>query len=109
MKNLLEREKDIEVVGEAVDGEEAVALALKLKPDVVLMDIVMPKLNGIEATRVVHHELPDIAIIGLSMFEEAERSQVMRDAGAVEYVTKTGPADVLIQTMRSCMRRRTGG
>jgi DNA-binding NarL/FixJ family response regulator len=106
---LIAGEPDMEVVGGAADGEEAVELARRLLPDVILMDMNMPKLNGIEATRVVHHELPDIAIIGLSMFEEAERSQVMRDAGAVEYVTKTGPADVLIQTMRSCMRRRTGG
>jgi len=55
MRNLLEKEKDFELVGEAADGEEAVRMGGKLKPDIIIMDIVMPKLNGVEATKQICH------------------------------------------------------
>jgi PAS domain S-box-containing protein len=104
MANLLGDEPDMEVVGEAGDGQEAVHLAAKLLPDVILMDMSMPKLNGVEATRLIHHDWPGISIIGLSMFEEAERAKAMRDAGAVSYLTKSGPANELINVIRSSIR-----
>ena len=69
---------DVEIVGEASNGEAAVKLAHRIHPDVVLMDISMPVMNGIEATRVLHAEMPEIKVIGLSMFEEAERADAMR-------------------------------
>ncbi len=98
--NMLSDEPDMEVVGSAADGQEAVELAARLLPDVVLMDMSMPKLNGVEATRIIHNEYPEIRIIGLSMFDEAERSQAMRDAGAVHYITKSGSAGALLDAIR---------
>ncbi len=104
--NLLAEETDIEVVGEAADGQEAVDKAAKLLPDVILMDVSMPKLNGIEATRAIRNEFSDIRIIGLSMFGDDERAQAMRDAGAVEYLTKSGQADALINVIRKSVQAR---
>jgi len=64
------------------------------------MDLSMPKINGIEATRAIHEEFPKIRIIGLSMFEETERAQAMLEAGAVCYLTKSGAAEALIAAVR---------
>jgi len=100
LTQLLGQEADIEVIGGAADGREAVQLAGELSPDVILMDANMPHLNGVEATRAIHNDYPDIRIIGLSMFEEADRAQAMRDAGAVDYLTKTGPGEQLIAAIR---------
>jgi signal transduction histidine kinase/ActR/RegA family two-component response regulator len=102
--NLLGDEPDIEVVGQAADGQEAIDLATRILPDVILMDMSMPRLNGVEATRVICNEWPQIRVIGLSMFEEADRSRAMRDAGAVDYLSKSGPADRLLNAIRACAR-----
>ena len=101
LRELLNKEPDIEVVGEAMDGQDALEKAAALLPDLVLMDVNMPRLNGVEATRIIHHDYPDIRIIGLSMFEETERATAMRDAGAVDYVTKSGPAERLLAAIRA--------
>ncbi len=103
--NLLSDEEDLEVVGAAIDGQDAVNLAAKLVPDVILMDMNMPRLNGVEATRIIHRDYSNICIIGLSMFEEAEKAQAMRDAGAVNYLTKSGPAEELISAIRAVVGR----
>lgn len=97
---LLELEDDIDVVGQASDGQEAVEMALRLQPDVILMDFSMPKMNGVEATRVIHSELPDIKIVGLSMYEESDRAKAMLDVGASAYVTKSGEFETLVKTIR---------
>jgi len=102
--NLLRDQPDIEIVGTAANGREAVDLAPRLLPDVILMDMNMPELNGVEATRIIHNEFPDIRIIGLSMFEEAEKAQAMRDAGAANYITKSGPAEELTNAIRTAVR-----
>jgi CheY-like chemotaxis protein len=98
--NLLADQSDIEVIAQAGDGQEAVALAARLLPEIILMDVSMPKLNGVEATRLIRNDFPHTHIIGLSMFEDAERAQAMRDAGAVDYVTKSGEAGILLERIR---------
>jgi signal transduction histidine kinase len=103
LARLLVREPDIEILGEATNGQEAVEIAGKLVPDVILMDLSMPKLNGVEATRAIASHHPDIRIIGLSMFEEEERARAMIDAGAVKYLTKSSPSADLINAIRKCM------
>jgi len=103
LSRLLRGEPDMEVVGEAADGETAVGLIRELLPDVVLMDINMPGMGGIEAVRVIHKELPGIHIIGLSMFQADERADAMRKAGAVDYIAKSGPSDAVIAAIRDCV------
>ncbi len=107
LAGLLQAEPDMEIVGQASDGESAVNLIREIRPDVVLMDISMPGMNGIEATRIIHSELPEVRIIGLSMFEEGEQARAMREAGAVDYVTKSGRSEAVIAAIRSCAPRRS--
>lgn len=99
MQNLLERYQDLEIVGDANDGEEAVMVVPQLMPDVVVMDNNMPKLNGIEATRQICREWPAIKVIGLSIQEEKEIRAAMLDAGAVDYLQKNGTVKELYQAI----------
>ncbi len=104
---LLAREPDIDIVGEAANGQQAVEVALALQPDVILMDISMPVLNGIEATRIIRAACPGITVIGLSMFHHKEQAQPMLDAGAAGYVCKSDPVAVLLNALRQAASRRT--
>jgi len=88
MKNLLEGNKDFLVVGEAADGEEVIQKARDLRPDVVVMDISMPKVNGIEATRILKQSRPETGILVLTMHENAEYANQVFKAGASGYVLK---------------------
>jgi PAS domain S-box-containing protein len=106
LARLLDQEPDFEVVGQANDGQEAIELTGILLPDVILMDINMPRMNGIDATRVIHQQHPGIRIIGLSFYQEEERAKGMLDSGAILYLTKDcAPAD-LKTAIRSSMRER---
>lgn len=98
--DLLGDESDIEVVGQATDGQEAVEMARRMEPDLVVMDVSMPKLTGIEATRLIARELPGTRVIGLSMHEKHEVATSMLEAGAIAYLPKDAPMQMLISAIR---------
>jgi PAS domain S-box-containing protein len=98
--DLLQQEPDIEVVAEAADGEMAVAAALRSRPHVVLMDVGMPRLDGIEATRRIAAALPGARVIGLSGNQDEDMAAAMRQAGAVLYLVKDSPPEALVAAIR---------
>ncbi len=98
--SLLAEQKGIDVVGQAGNGREAVDLAMKLHPEVVIMDVSMPLMNGDEATLRIRKLMPDTRVIALSMFEESETMQRMFRAGAESYVLKTAPSADLFAAIR---------
>ncbi|MGQ9625512.1 MAG: response regulator [Anaerolineae bacterium] len=100
-RELLEREKDFEVVGEAGDGEEAVRLASKLCPDVIIMDIAMPKLNGIEATRQIKALCSSIAVLILTAYDDDQYIFALLEAGAAGYLLKSVRTRELIEAIRA--------
>jgi len=97
----LDIEEDMKVVAEASDGEEAVKLASELKPDVVVMDIVMPKVNGIEATRKIKEIAPDTAILILTAYDDEEYVLGLLDAGAAGYLLKSARGRDLVGAIRA--------
>jgi PAS domain S-box-containing protein len=98
--DVLQQEPDIEVVAEAADGQMAVDLAMRLRPDVLLMDVTMPRVDGVEATRRLSAALPEVRIIGLSAHDADDMAQLMLKAGAGAYVPKSSPPEVLIDAIR---------
>ena len=97
----LDVEEDMKVVAEASDGEEAVKLASELKPDIAVMDIVMPKLNGIDATRKIKEIAPDIAILILTAYDDDEYVLGLLDAGAAGYLLKSARGRDLAGAIRA--------
>ncbi len=104
LRSLLEHQKDFVVVAEAENGRSAVKLAKLHKPDVVIIDITMPELNGIEATREILAEQPDIKIIALSMHTDKRFVVNMFNAGAVGYLRKNSAADELVGAIYCVMK-----
>jgi DNA-binding NarL/FixJ family response regulator len=96
---------DIEFAGEASNGREAITFTRHLQPDVILMDVSMPDMDGIEATRAIHAEWPQVCIIGLSIHDEDAQAEAMRAAGAMGYVTKTALQEKLLAVIRACYAR----
>ena len=101
MRNLLEKEKDFELVGEAADGEEAVRLACELKPDIVIMDIVMPKLNGVEATKQIKQVCPSAALLILTAYSDIRYIIGLLEAGACGYLLKNSPGKDVVRAVRA--------
>ena len=93
-------EPDLEVVGEAADGEVALSSAQALCPDVVLMDVEMPHMDGIAATGTMRKLCPSAAVIVLSMYDDARTRAQAHNAGAVAFVAKSLPTDILLTTIR---------
>lgn len=104
VRMLLDAERDIEVLGEALDGVEAVDLVEKLQPDVVLMDITMPGLNGMQATRHIKAEWPEVNVLVLTMHRRDEYFFEMLRAGASGYVLKGAETNELIHAVRVVAR-----
>lgn len=104
IRALLEDEPDMEVVQEAEDGRQAVQLACRLQPDVVLMDIAMPLLNGLEATRQIKCRCPGIHVLILTMHENEEYIRQVLAAGAMGYVLKDAAARELLDAIRAVRR-----
>jgi NarL family two-component system response regulator LiaR len=100
-RKILEEEPDMEVIAEAYDGEEAVRLATQLKPDIVLMDIAMPKLDGIDATRQIKHACPDVNVLILSAHDDDQFVFKLLQAGAAGYLLKTVHTQELISGVRA--------
>ena len=93
-------EPDLEVVGEASTGTEALTLAQTLSPDVVLMDIEMPEMDGIEATAALRRVVPHSAVVILSIYDDAQTRRRAQTAGAVACVEKRGATDTLLSAIR---------
>jgi CheY-like chemotaxis protein len=100
LASLLAEVPGIEVVGEAANGREAINQANRLRPDVVIMDVAMPLINGDEATRQIKMHLPATRVVALSMYEESDLVAKMRQAGAEGYILKTAPAEELVAAIR---------
>ena len=98
---LLETQPDIEVVGEAGDGRDAVRQVTRLSPDVVLMDIAMPELNGIEATEQIRESCPSVGVIILSMYSTTQHISRALKAGARGYILKESAGDDVIKAVRA--------
>ena len=100
-RELLQHEPDMEVVGEAGDGEETVELTGKLRPDVVIMDIAMPKLNGIEATKKIKELYPETAVLILTAYDDEQYIFALLEAGAAGYLLKNVRGRELIDATRA--------
>ena len=107
LRELLDAEDRIEVVGEAANGREAVAMTRKLRPAVVIMDIAMPVLNGLEATRQIRQAIPDAKVLILSAHNDDAYVERAKALGAAGYLVKQTSADVLPQAIREVQKDHT--
>ncbi|GBF34766.1 DNA-binding response regulator [Desulfocucumis palustris] len=101
LRTLIERQKDVEIVAEAEDGITAVQLARELSPDFIIMDISLPNLNGVDATRKITSENPNIKVIALTMYSDKWSLKKMLRAGASGYLAKDCNYDELIQALHT--------
>ncbi|MCI0521270.1 MAG: response regulator transcription factor [Chloroflexi bacterium] len=104
IRSILEDEHDMVVVGEAEDGHSAVQLAAQLEPDIVLMDIAMPILNGLEATRQIKRNTPNVKVLALTMHENDEYIRQILACGAMGYILKDAAARDLLGAIRAVHR-----
>ena len=100
VRAVLSDEKDIEVCAEAIDGRDALVKALELRPDVVIMDIIMPRMDGIQATRLLRKALPETKILSLSQYDVPEMVNEVEQAGAAAFVSKLLVWDELVPSLR---------
>lgn len=101
LKRLIEMQPDMKVIGEAADGRDAVDKAVKLSPEVAVMDVSMGELNGVEATRRVRELCPRTKVLALTVHEDKSYLRELLDAGAVGYVLKRAAADELVRAIRA--------
>jgi len=101
LRNFLLAFNDLDLVGEAASGEEALALCREVKPDVVLMDMVMPGMDGAEATQAIRHHHPDTHVIALTSFQQGDLVERAMKAGAISYLLKDVSATELAEAIRA--------
>jgi DNA-binding NarL/FixJ family response regulator len=101
LRRLLELEEDMNVIGEAVDGFDALNKIRRLHPDVVLMDISLPGMDGISVTRQITHEFPDVAVIMLTMFRQQDQALQAMKSGAKGYLLKSASSQKVVHTIRT--------
>jgi two-component system, NarL family, response regulator NreC len=106
LRSLLEKQEGVQIVGEADNGRTAVELALELKPDLVIMDVTMPDLNGIEATRIILQASPRCKVIALSMHSDKRYVTRALQAGALGYLLKDCAFDELAKAIQTVLRNR---
>lgn len=106
LRSLLAQLSDVEVVGEASDGDQVVSLSRELRPDLVIMDVVMPGIDGIAATRLIRSERPETKVIALSMHSDRRFVSEMVRAGALGYLVKDSAFEELNQAVRTVMANR---
>lgn len=109
VKEILASEPDIEVIGDAADGQEAILRARELKPDLVLMDVRMPGMNGVDATRQLKAEMPELKVIILTIFDLQEYREAAMVSGASGYVIKKSLIEDLVPAIRSAFEFRAPG
>ena len=107
LRTMLRREPGIEIVGEAENGREAVELCRSLVPNIVLMDVRMPEMNGLEATRVIKLECPETVVLMVTMHENRDYMLEAAKAGAAGYVLKDAPREELVSAVRRAVDGET--
>jgi NarL family two-component system response regulator LiaR len=98
---MLKAEADLELVGEACDGQEALCVCGQVQPDVILMDLVMPKMDGTEVTCAIRERWPQVQVIALTSFQEKDLVQKALQAGAISYLLKNVSVDELVEAIRA--------
>jgi len=101
LRMLLENERDMEIIGEAASAHEAIEMALRIKPNVILMDIGLPDLSGIDATREIKKRCPEVSVVALTIHEDEEYFFKMLEAGATGYVPKRAAPEELLTAIRA--------
>ncbi|MDO9301660.1 MAG: response regulator transcription factor [Anaerolineales bacterium] len=101
LKSFLQTQPDLEVVAEAGNGQEAVTLALETRPDIIIMDISMPEMDGLEATRRLKEQWPQVVVLALTVHEDKFYFMKMLEAGASGYLTKQAASDELVQAIHT--------
>lgn len=100
-KAMIKKQPSVDIIGEAANGEELVELTRKLKPDVVVTDIKMPKMDGLQATKILSEEFPDMGIVALSMIDEETLIVDMMEAGAKGYLLKNAHKNEIVEAIKS--------
>jgi DNA-binding NarL/FixJ family response regulator len=106
---MLVGERDLEVVGEAVNGQHALELCRQLRPDLVLMDVRMPVMDGLTATRAIKEELPAIRVLVVTAYESEDYLREAASAGAADYILKDAPREQLLEAVRKALTDRGEG
>jgi DNA-binding NarL/FixJ family response regulator len=108
-RRMLEGEPDLEVVGEAVNGRHALELCRQLRPDLVLMDVRMPEMDGLTATRAIKVEIPAISVLLVTAYESEDYRREAASAGAAGYILKDAPRQQMLEAVRKALGQRGEG